>query len=170
VLEEREVAAFEARHGIVLPPDYREFVVRVGNGGAGPYYGVFPLGEMDGDDGHAAWVPGSFVGNLREPFPHAVPWNLPEQKLNELCANEDDEELLRRYWVPVNGAIPICHRGCALRDWLVVTGPEAGHVWHDALADFGGWYPVMDSRGERATFGAWYRDWLEAAVAKLGPQ
>lgn len=166
-LDDSEVAAFEARYAIVLPADYREFVLHVGNGGAGPYYGVFRLGEMDDVHGHAAWVAGTFVGDPSKPFPHTQPWNLSKDELEELQATDGDEEILRRYWVPVDGAIPLCHEGCALRDWLVVTGPEAGHVWHDATADFEGWRPVLDSQGARATFGAWYTDWLGAAVDEL---
>ena len=54
------------------------------------------------------------------------------------------------YWnaTQVNGAIPICHLGCCLRQWLVVTGPEAGNVWDDVRADYAGFKPVQ-SKGER---------------------
>jgi hypothetical protein len=29
----------------------------------------------------------------------------------------------------------MCHMGCALRVWLVVTGEEAGHLWRDGRTD-----------------------------------
>jgi hypothetical protein len=45
-----------------------------------------------------------------------------EDKLWETWDNVMEEH----YWNPsiMNGAIPICHKGCALRQWLVINGEQ----------------------------------------------
>ena len=109
------------------------------------------------------------VGVLAEPFPYQDAWNLPKQMLSppEVFETEDEEtawfdNLDAEYWRPalVNGAVPICHHGCALRTYLVVSGPEYGHVLLDARAEYGGRRPHRDASGSHLTFGAWYRGWL----------
>jgi hypothetical protein len=57
----------------------------------------------------------------------------------------------KRYWHSsvMNGALPICHKGCALRIWLVVSGGEAGNVWYDGRADYTGIAPVLMRDGRR---------------------
>jgi len=165
-LDQSAVARFEAAHSVQLPSDYRAFLTQIGNGGAGPYYGVFKLGEMDDGYGDKPWKPGLMVGVPSQSFPHRERWNLSEAELERIQASEDDDEIIRTYWRPVDGALPICHQGCALRDWLAVTGPEAGHVWHDATADFQGWRPWTRNDGRHMTFAEWYVAWLEKALSQ----
>ena len=173
---EADVAAFEARHGVALPGDYRDFITQVGDGGAGPYYGVFPLGWRDANvgDGLERWREGDgFVGSLSRPFPLIEPWNdligMPDEELS--TANEAEyerkyEAFEERYWDSsrVDGAIPICHKGCALRLWLVVSGSEAGRLWDDRRAEQRGLSPLLLKSGARATFSSWYEEWLEDAL------
>jgi hypothetical protein len=173
-LSESAVRKFEVQHRIQLPEDYRDFLVRLGNGGAGPFYGVFKLGEMDDCFDFQKWKEGDgFVGELSKPFPHKRAWNDLTGEPEETDDEDEYEQALEafdeRYWTPdnVNGAIPICHEGCAYRDWLVVTGPEAGHMWHDARTDHKGLYPIAIGRKKRVTFLEWYVDWLNQALAKL---
>ena len=126
------------------------------------------------------WYEG-FVGELSEPFPHTGPWNGLSGKQVFDESQEDDPEWEEKYneqldaWenefyydpANVNGAFPICHRGCALRQWLVVTGPEAGNVWDDDRADYGGLNPLKQGRKRRVSFLRWYRSWLDEALSLL---
>jgi hypothetical protein len=110
-----------------------------------------------------AWEDGKYYGELKRPFPHRAAWTPPDDYLEPPEHFEDDEAEERWHaeadgilYAPelTNGAIPICHHGCALRDWLVLTGPQAGKVWHDRRADFGGLEPVG------LGFADWYQQWL----------
>jgi hypothetical protein len=170
------ITKFESRHQVTLPNEYREFLTQVGNGGAGPYYGVFKLGEMDDSFDHKRWKENDgFIGVLSEPFPHTKAWNdlppYPEEQDDEDAYEAELQAFDDLYWNPkqVNGAIPICHQGCASRNWLVITGAEAGNVWEDLRADEKGLRPVKSKSRRRLTFFDWYNQWLEAAVAQLPP-
>jgi len=130
-LPESVVRKFEAKHRIRLPEDYRGFLIHLSNGGAGPYYGVFKLGEMDNSFDFQKWEEGDgFVGVLSKPFPHITAWNdvtgAPEETDNEEEYEAALEAFDQRYWNPdnVSGAIPICHEGCAYRDWWWLAAPK----------------------------------------------
>jgi hypothetical protein len=162
-LADDDIRRFEAEHQIVLPPDYREFLARLGNGGAGPGYGLEKLGQTY----RAAWSesPG-MLGELARPFPHSDAWNA-----DPLDGTRPADEQYRRqddYWSSrhVNGALPICDHGCNLRELLVVTGPERGNMWFDDRADWKGLYPDTKRGGGRLTFLDWYRIWLEERLLK----
>jgi hypothetical protein len=57
-LSESELAAFESTNRIGLPNDYRRFLAMVGDGGAGPFYGLARLNACGRD--------------LSRPFPFAT--------------------------------------------------------------------------------------------------
>ena len=173
------IEEFETQHGITLPEDYRFFVMEIGNGGAGPYYGLFPFGQHDGSLGLRSWEHGDLLGDVSQPFPHVEAWNLPKSFCDQvpnippdLPVDEEqrrwdawDQVEQEHYWNPsiMNGAIPICHIGCALRQWLVVNGEQKGFVWNDYRADCGGVLPVVDEAGRQVSFSGWYMSWLEEA-------
>jgi hypothetical protein len=177
-LSEAEATAFERDHSVLLPPDYRQFITRIGNGGAGPFYGIFPLGSMDHNFNLRPWKENDgFVGTLSKPFPFKHEWNdlcvMPQDDLLKRDADEYDrriEQFDRTYWSSdlVNGAIPICHEGCALRMWLVLSGEQAGNVWEDRRSEYKGLRPVRIDNGSSATFYEWYAEWLDNCFAKAG--
>jgi hypothetical protein len=177
VLARSEIEDFEAKHDVSLPADYKYFITEIGNGGAGPYYGLFPFGYNDSLREFCKWSEGGLVGDLSAEFPHDDTWNLddsfwqlmPDPGSDVSEAEEDrmmeawNRELEEHYWNPriMNGAIPICHLGCAIRQWLVIKGSQKGFVWTDDRADQSGVYPLRDESGKQLTFFDWYISWLK---------
>jgi hypothetical protein len=156
-LSEQTVLQFEKEHKIQLPHDYRAFLIQLGNGGAGPAYGVFKLGEaVIAWDSQPFDEIESFVGDLSVPFPHAGPWN-----------DHSDDAV---YLGPIDGAVPVCDIGCGSRFWLVVTGPESGNIWCDQRADYAGLTPMAGNGTPRLSFLHWYLNWLRKELARNEPK
>lgn len=44
---EKTIATFETHFGVSLPEGYRNFLLWIGNGGAGPFYGLYSLGTTE---------------------------------------------------------------------------------------------------------------------------
>lgn len=123
------------------------------------------------------------VGDVGKSFPHSEAWNLgegfwtnepdPPERISE--AEEDrlweewDNELEVRYWNSdlVNGAVPICHFGCALRQWLVIHGDHRGFVWTDYRVDNAGLSTLKSTTDDTMTFTDWYLAWLDDPSMKI---
>jgi hypothetical protein len=173
-IKARDLIAWERSHGIELPADYRTFLLEVGNGGAGPGAGLWPIGQ---------WAPMTdllelidpSLGDLKTPFPHREAWNLSEERLEGPDFDNDDEEdayneaLNEEYFTSslVDGAFWICHHGCAIYSLLVVTGDERGNVWRDGRGEYTGISPHTDKAGRRVSFGDWYLDWVTTTLHSL---
>ena len=171
-LTEREISAFESLHSIHLPTEYRDFLMNLGNGGAGPGYGVFPLGKMSNGWGNADFDY-DYVGCLSRPFPHSSEWRCTEAatEWDEHTPNLEEGQDVnwnRRcdaHFNPkyIDGAIPLSDLGCGQTLLLVVTGAEKGNLWHDDRPDHVGISPIS-LNGQRVRFNQWYTDWLIEAL------
>ncbi|MFD8703749.1 SMI1/KNR4 family protein [Kitasatospora sp. NPDC059648] len=184
-LSEAELTEAEEELGVILPPDYRAFLLEVGAGGAGPHYGVFPL-RRDEQGWH--WLEDRRVRShnalLGKPFPSV------EERARwaeELDAREpamdsfsDEQSYLAAYrvwddeWEKLNdemtaGAICLSHEGCGYYTWLVMTGPERGTLWKDLRACDGPFQP-LSATNHRVSFSGWYLDWLAKATSRAHGQ
>lgn len=140
-LKEEAVIEFEQQYGISLPDEYREFLLRVANGGHQSFRPLFRLNE----GGEYTRI----LPLLDQPFQHTKDWN-------EFNAEEDDNDFY------IQGALPFFHEGCGYYYFLVVTGSERGNIWMDARVSDGGVLPVKDTQtGQPITFFQWFKWWDE---------
>lgn len=174
VLTEAQVEAVERRRGVTFPAEYRDFLLEVGAGGAGPDYGLFPVepGEDETPSGTDASPP------LFRPE-RTAEWEKHQSAEPQRSAYGDtadeaerfrsdhaawdarDDELLEGL---TEGALYVSEQGCAYYTLLALTGPERGTMWHDARAAAEGVIPVeFVGSTERVTFAQWYVRWLTFA-------
>lgn len=172
-LSPADVASFEWRHGVRLPEDYRAFLLEVGSGGAGPYYGLYPLGGEN--EGEAPTHPEL----LAAPFPHRRAFaceglDVEEDAEDEARLEAHDREVFDNKWIA--GTLTLCHEGCGMFDLLIVSGQARGSVWVDDRANGGGITPVEPLRdvppsldevpftrveAAQTPFLDWYEWWLD---------
>ncbi|MER5867534.1 SMI1/KNR4 family protein [Kitasatospora sp. NPDC002040] len=180
-LGEAEVAAAEEELGVSFPSTYRAFLLEVGAGGAGPYYGIFPL-RHDGQGWH--WVDDSGIRSdntlLGQAFPSVaerarwaeeldarepVEQDFPDDQSYLAAFRAWDDEWERLHASMTAGAICLSHEGCGYYTWLVVTGPERGTLWIDLRAADGLLEP-LSAGPHRVDFRDWYLSWLSRATSQ----
>ena len=148
VLSIKELVAFESAFDVQLPRDYAAFLLKIGNGGIGPYYGLYSLSQsLSEDDGD--WI----REFLTSPFPLTALFNPCEV---DDPATQDDP-----YDRNLCGSIVLSHHGCGYYDRLVITGPQAGQVWSDFQAADQGIVPL------HCDFYEWYDEWLNDSLRNL---
>jgi hypothetical protein len=103
----RRVERIESLIGSRLPDQYRQFVTEFADGGAGPDYGILPLGGVLKADQNASWL-----ASLTQPFP--APTTV--RKMRKMDSNP-------------GGILMVAEIGCGGHHWLVTAGPDRGFVW-----------------------------------------
>ncbi len=151
----------EEVQGISLPSEYRELISILGDGGAGPYYGLRSLADA---------IKAMKSAELREPFPHTELWN-PQPEFDSFWRRrqwEDDVYFADHH---IDGALPVFPFGCNIEILLVVSGAERGNLWFDSRSDDEGIYPYLPGdpqprTSKRCGFFQAYEAWLETASRK----
>ncbi len=172
-LPENALAAFEREHGLTLPAEYRLFLAQVGNGGAGPNYGLVPLAawrpelllpylvaEFDGErpkmvDGKPVFIDLGPRPQIDRPADPSRPFLLEGP-----WPRRDNDVLPARDTHPFDGCTLLSEKGDGYRSFLVVTGRRAGEVWEDYAngVAYEAIYPTRD------TFLTWYERWLDSTI------
>ncbi len=167
------VTRFELKHNIKLPDGYIQFLTFIGNGGAGPFYGVEPLSNVLFDD--LDYKRSNSLLSPKNPFVHQEPWNLEfgptvDEEENEEEYDRQREEFEEKYYEKdqMNGAIAICNFGCAVSLNLVVNGQEYGHIWTDDRANDNGIHPSHElGNMNKINFLSWYELWLDNSIKEI---
>lgn len=150
---EEAIQKFEEQQGIRLPEEYRDFLMLVGNGGAGPYYGLYGLKALKEDlsDSHGVRL----YRVMKEPVIY------PKMSEEEWDRMADPEGRRKGEEVhPYAGILPISIQGCTLMTGLMLAGPYRGQVvYYDE--DFCG--PPFFAREKG--FLEWYERWLREVIA-----
>jgi hypothetical protein len=153
-----ELETFEVLHGIRLPEDYRCFLLEVGDGGAGPAYGVLPLRYW-------AWHVSEW--NHLTGSPRPLVERPSASYLASPCQLRADvdydgtwqERLAPQDYDSFQGMMAVCYQGCADCVLLVVSGAERGRLvsvgesWNPPV-----FLPMPD-------FLSWYETWQDSVLS-----
>jgi len=141
-IPEATIAAFESTHQIHLPMDFRTFLTSAGNGGAGPYYGIYPLEKCY-----------PFRSNRQE---ESVPDALARPCPLHLHLDESDNWADQLGGIPpYQGTFAIGTQGSTYEILLIITGEYRGRVVYADTA--GNSAPHLAYEPD---FLAWYERWL----------
>ncbi len=125
---EEDVAEFEGASAVVLPPEYRLYLTKIADGGAGPFYGLYSLGQaVDALVEHFSTEQEYFEDYFR-PFPFHTDevWN----QIRAVESWETDDPLNFDFPDDLPGMVYLCEYGCGGYYVLIVSGEQYGTVWY----------------------------------------
>ena len=171
-MPESQLLAFEREHNVVLPDDYRRFLLLAGDGGAGPFYGIEPLSDWDRWFEEEAESPGFLASPcpLIDSVAVRQAWKAAQMRdarrakgVVHVGASPSQawEALLPSEWPEWGkGSINLCDQGCTYSARLIVSGEARGRI---VYLDSQGWYPPYFVRDPN--FIEWYQRRLETSVS-----
>lgn len=141
VVSLEDVRKFEKNNGITLPEEYVFFITQVGNGGAGPHYGITPL-NINSIDKNLSLTPFARI-------------DMTEKEWNDYLDDDydDDYDDTNNF---EHGVLEVGYQGCTFVTWLVITGNDKGNiVYADLNMDTNKPYFV------HMGFLEWFEGWFE---------
>lgn len=151
-----EVLKWEEDFNIKLPDDYVYFLTQIGNGGAGPYYGLYSLDELRQQQYYKR------QDNKQNPIIDA---SLSKEKWNELMEQLDsaDDDMYEEIEQYINtGVVIIGTQGCTYDNLLMCNGSETGKIVYIDWNLEGEYPPFLT----RMSFFEWYIGFFEDIIAE----
>lgn len=180
-LSHKDIQVFESRYNITLPSEYQNFLLEIGNGGAGPGYG---LSGIEYEDVIPEKLYQENYEILSKPFSLTEAWNDLDLIVNnntDFVTNNDtyfDDKFIQ-------GTLTITNYGCGIYGMLVITGEQSGKIWIDDRTNDNGIYPATLSfchafhdtdtddlypnnyEEQPLSFYDWYEDWLNRSLHQI---
>lgn len=158
-LNEQEISLFETQNRIKLPLDYRLYLTNIGDGGAGPFYG---LNKLTDNDCKTLDLTQSFIYSYNHPLSLH---KLYEETLDELSEEEHEAKLELIYQQANQGIIFLSTEGCGMYSVLVVNGEAYGSVWFYDFSNDVGIYPLTNPKNKQPMqFLDWFEVWLDRSL------
>lgn len=151
-----ELRRFEQTHGIVLPEAYAAFLTEIGNGGAGPYYGIHPLGTKQSIELDRIGQPATLRPKASPDITGGGGGTHGPDPEPDMMSDEEYDEWVARL---VQGLLNIGEQGCSYETMLVITGENRGKVVYLDLDSHGSFFTY------EANFLDWYERWLDETIA-----
>lgn len=159
-----DILVIEKKYAIHLPDCYKAFILQFGNGGtayansgAGPFYGIYPLGEYVDeliDENTEKYLKNNCI---LYPKMTDQDWENITLKIEDDAISDDDytKELGRIY----GGILPIGSQGCTYLHGLVLNGEHRGKVVNLSLDHY---KPIFTFENN---FLDWYERWLDEVIS-----
>jgi SMI1 / KNR4 family (SUKH-1) len=183
-LSDTDIQRFESKSNITLPSDYRNFLLEVGNGGAGPGYGLYRMPGIEYENVIPETPYPEKSELFSKPFPLTQAWNnldlITENKAT--CFVNRDAYFDDKF---TQGTFTIANYGCGIYAMLVITGEQRGKIWIDDRTNDNGIYPTSlsfchsfhdadtddlppDNNEEQPlSFYDWYEDWINRSLHQV---
>lgn len=148
-----KIYRFESKYNIKLPEEYVFFLTMVGNGGAGPYYGLYMLENTDMHNEYPESISRqAFISNqLSKEI-----WKSTMDELEESDDAKYDEIMKQVY----GGIMIIGTQGCTYDNLLMVNGSEEGKIVYidwNLDSKYGPYFTHM-------TFLEWYENYFREII------
>ena len=161
-LTETDVAAYEAQYHITLPEEYREYLKRVSNGGAGPFYGMYPLTHAVMALNSGNLDEGNFYEYLKHNPEHlSKPFQVTDAELDAYLTKKANKQETGPILMDkkAGGYLFLAEYGCGGYFIMPVNGNGVGEVWFLQKPEANKLtYVIHDSDGNEVESGSYGSD------------
>ncbi|EGL13420.1 MULTISPECIES: SMI1/KNR4 family protein [unclassified Paenibacillus] len=153
-LTAKELADWQAKNQVTLPESYTQFLTRVGNGGAGPYYGIYSIEKATSYTDSALTTKCVLhPGMTKEEWNHLTEPLINDEDISDLEYDAARDRVL-------GGMLCIGTQGCEYDMYLVIEGKHRGKIVYtsDFYPDRPFFFVYEDN------FLDWYERWLDEII------